>query len=91
MDNLLPAISASFGLFKEMVLPAGFLIIQRRLFYPQEGVAECSGMGWRNGSEQGGGINRIGMAESPGILNGSSFLQKGVFYWRIPGDQIPKP
>jgi hypothetical protein len=51
-----------------MVLPAGFLIIQRRLFYPLLGVAESSGMGWRNGSEQGGGINRIAMAESPGIL-----------------------
>jgi hypothetical protein len=25
-------------------------------------------MGWRNGSEQGGGINRIAMAESTGIL-----------------------
>jgi len=51
-----------------MVLPAGFLIIQHRLFYPLLGVAECSGMGWRNGSEQGGGINRIAMAGSTGIL-----------------------
>jgi len=57
-----------------MVLPAGFLIIQRRLFYPLQGVAECSGMGWRNGSEQDGGINRIGMAESPGILMQRLFL-----------------
>jgi len=36
--------------------------------YPVLGVSECSGMGWRNGSEQGGGINRNGVPESSGIL-----------------------
>jgi hypothetical protein len=36
-------------------------------------VAECSGIGWRNGSEQGGGINRIAMAGSTGILSPFGF------------------
>ena len=59
-----------------MVLSAGLVIIQRRLFYPLQGVAECSGMGWRNGSEQDGGINRIAMAESPGILSHPILLKR---------------
>ena len=42
-------------------------------------MAECSGMGWRNRSEQGGGINRIGMAESPGILTYEA--SEYIFLW----------
>ena len=39
-------------------------------------------MGWRYGSEQGGGINRIALAESPGIL--SQFKEIGILIDQNP-------
>jgi hypothetical protein len=62
-------------------------------------VAECSGMGWRNGSEQGGGINRIAMAGSTGILSSNHITdaqeientpsQKIFFSPNVTGDFAP--
>ena len=86
VDNLLPAISTSCS-FRRRLTTAS-VIIQRRLDYPRRGVAECFGMGWRNGSEQGGGINRNEVAGSLGIRRSpqvkSSKAQIQAKYHKIP-------
>lgn len=53
-------------------------IIQRRFYAPLCGVAECSGIGWRFGSEQGGGINRNGVAIWSGIRSYREFVSSFI-------------
>ena len=44
----------------------------------RNGVAQSNGMPWRNGPEQGGGIVRNQVAESPGILSGGRLMSKSL-------------
>ena len=53
---------------------AAISIIQRRFYALSAGVAICSGIGWRFGSEQGGDFNRNGVAICSGIRTEAMLL-----------------